>query len=89
MWKKHKRLWSNTNPLAIVLTEVPADRVKRQIFFLKQSLELATTIEVKQKEENHVEDLFKKVLRDGVKYEHVNGLKLDTQPMLVNGHNKI
>lgn len=61
-----------------------------QIFFLKQSLRLATTIEeVKQKEENHVEDLFKKVLRDGVKYEHVNCLKLDRQPMLVNGHNKI
>ncbi|KAG1126590.1 hypothetical protein G6F42_007666 [Rhizopus arrhizus] len=47
---------------------------------------IATTIEVKQKEENHVKDLFKKVLRDGVKYEHVNGLKLDTQPMLFDNH---
>ncbi|EIE90149.1 hypothetical protein RO3G_14860 [Rhizopus delemar RA 99-880] len=73
----------------VELIEVPVDRLKRHIFFLKQSLKLATTIEFKQKEENHVEDLFKKVLRDGVKYEHVNGLKLDTQPMLVNGHNKI
>ncbi|KAI9480821.1 MAG: hypothetical protein EXX96DRAFT_634515 [Benjaminiella poitrasii] len=55
----------------------------------EQSLNIATTIEVKQEEENHVDDLFKKVLRDSVKYKHVNGLKLDRQPMLVNGHNKI
>ncbi|KAI9274979.1 hypothetical protein EDC94DRAFT_632264 [Helicostylum pulchrum] len=63
----------------VELTEVPVNQVNRQIFFLKQSLELTTTIKVKQKEE----------IIDGVKYEHVNGLKLDTQPMLVNGHNKI
>ncbi|KAG1169112.1 hypothetical protein G6F36_012124 [Rhizopus arrhizus] len=70
----------------VELIEVPVDRLKRHIFFLKQSLKLATTIEFKQKEENHVKDLFKKVLRDGVKYEHVNGLKLDTQPMLFDNH---
>lgn len=47
----------------VELIEVPVDRVKRHIFFLKQSLKLATTIEVKQKEENHVEDLFKKSIK--------------------------
>lgn len=73
--------------------EVPLDPVDRQIFFLKQSLELTTAIKDKQEGEshvvNHVKDLFKKVLREGVKYEHVNSLQLDAQPVLVNGPNKI
>lgn len=74
----------------VELMEVPVDRVKRQIFFLKQSLELVTkTIEVKQKEENHVENIFKKVLRGGVKYEHFDSLNLDMQPMLVNEHHQV
>jgi hypothetical protein len=71
------------------LIEALRNMVKRHIFFLEQSLELAKSRTLKERKKNHVDSPFQKLIKSNVKYEHVNNLKMDIQSAWFNRNSTI